>query len=78
MLLHEQHDERSEKGKTGLTSLSRKLKVKCKKCNKTNQLYKSDLFNLVNDDYVLCKFCLYDLLRETESLNQMMKKFVEF
>ncbi|RLK02243.1 hypothetical protein [Tenacibaculum discolor] len=77
LMLHDQFNEKSIKGKSALNNISKVLKVKCKNCNRINQLFKSDLFNLVSEDYILCKFCLLDLYRETESLNELMTNFLK-
>jgi hypothetical protein len=77
LMLHDQYNEESKKGKTDLNKISKVLKVKCKNCNRMNQLFKSDLFNLVSEDNILCKFCLLDLYRETESLDELMTNFLK-
>lgn len=68
--------EQFSKSKSSST-LAKELKVKCNNCNKKNQLYKSDLFTLVNDDYILCKFCLRDLFRETKSMDKIINKLIK-
>ncbi|MGD9994849.1 MAG: hypothetical protein AB7S69_16235 [Salinivirgaceae bacterium] len=77
MLQHDQFDEKSLKGKTTINSLVKNLKVKCKNCNKVNQLYKSDLYYIVHEDYLLCKHCLSDLIYETDSLREMISKLIQ-
>lgn len=68
MLQHDQFDEKSIKGKSLLNKITKNMKVKCLNCNRVNQLFKSDLFNLVAEDYILCKHCLSDLVYETNSM----------
>lgn len=64
------HNDKNYIGK-----LAKLLKVKCKKCNKSNQLFKSDLFSLTHNGYILCKHCLYDLFSETNSMDQIVKTY---
>ena len=77
LMLHEQFHIESKKGKTALNRISKSLKVKCKNCNRMNQLFKSDLFNLINEDHILCKFCLMDLYKETESMKDLITNFLK-
>jgi hypothetical protein len=72
LLLFDQSDYKSIKGKSELNKLLKDFKVACKNCKKINQLYKSDLFYLVHDDYLYCKHCMHDLFRETKSMNKII------
>lgn len=76
MLQHDQFDEKSYKGKSIVNKATKQLKVTCKNCKRINHLFKSDIYYLVHDDYLFCKFCLQDLLRETNSFNEMINKLI--
>lgn len=77
VLQFDQFDEKSSKGNSAANKITRALKIKCKNCNKSNQLYKSDLYSLINNDYILCKHCLLDLYHETNSLDEAVNKLIK-
>lgn len=77
MLQHDQFDEKSIKGKSSLNKIVNELHVKCKNCKRKNQFYKSDIYSLVHDEYILCKFCLHDLFLETESMKEMIRNVIK-
>ena len=57
--------------------ITKLLKVKCKNCNKINQIYKSDLFSLIHNNYIHCKHCLVDLHSESNSLEEAINKIIK-
>lgn len=77
LLCHDSRDKKSIKGNSSAAKLAKHVKVKCESCNKTNQLYKTDFFSLINNNYILCKYCLIDLYSEnnsmTNAVNNMYK-----
>lgn len=77
ILQFEQFEEKSAKGITIIKKISKTLKVKCKNCKKFNQLYKSDIYSLVHNHYVLCKYCLIDLFNESESMDKLIDKMIK-
>ena len=77
ILLHDMSDEKSSKGKSLANKVTKGLKVKCKSCNRINPLFKSDIFYMISEKYILCKFCLRDLLYETDSMRQMMSTIIK-
>ena len=77
MLQHDQFDEKSVSGKSTINTLANKIKLTCKNCKRKNQLFKSDLHSLVHEDYILCKYCLHDLLRETDSMRELINKMIK-
>jgi hypothetical protein len=76
IIQHDQFDEKSLKGKSPANRIFQAIKVKCKNCNKQNQLYKSDFYSLIQNNYILCKHCLVDLYYESESMNHQFEKFL--
>ncbi len=77
ILQFDQFDKKSAKGNSTANKLTRALKTKCKSCGKTNTLFKSDLFSLIHNDYILCKHCLVDLYKESNSLNEVINKIMK-
>jgi len=75
LLRHDQGDKKSISGNSSSNKIVRYMKMKCKSCNKTNQLYKSDLFTLINNNHILCKHCLINLFSENNSLDITINKF---
>lgn len=77
MIHHDTFDEKSLTGKSSINKLINTIKVKCLNCNKVNQLYKSDLFWLVQNHCILCKHCLIDLYFDSNSLDEFINKTIK-
>lgn len=77
ILQFEQFEERSKKGRSIINKLSRSLKIKCENCNKTNQLFKSDIYSLVYNNSILCKYCLINLSDESKSMEEAINKIIK-
>lgn len=77
VILFDQFDDKSTKGISLANKITRGLKIKCKHCNKINQIYKSDLYTLVHNHYILCKHCLLDLFNETKSFDEAINKLIK-
>jgi hypothetical protein len=77
VLQFDQFDKKSIKGNSLVNKLTKNFKVKCKSCNKTNQLFKSDIYSLVHNIYILCKHCLVDLYLETNSMEDAIGKLIK-
>jgi len=75
MFMVGQSDEEAV-GRKALLTIANKIKVKCSSCEKLNSLYFSDFFGVIQFDYILCKHCLADLLRETDSMKDAMATVV--
>lgn len=77
ILLHDNIGQKSINGNSTANKITRTMKIRCKSCKKNNQLYKSDLFTLINNKYILCKYCLIDLYTENNSFDEIIKKVMK-
>ncbi len=73
MVQFDQFDEKSTEGQSKINSLATTLKIRCNECNKINRLFKSDLYILARNKYILCKYCLIDLFGESKSMDDAME-----
>lgn len=76
ILQHDQFDDKSYKGKSSMSKFFKDLKVTCKNCNRVNQIFKSDAYYIASENYLLCKFCLQDLLSETNSFRKIINTMI--
>ena len=77
LLHHDRFNIKSLKGKSIKNIMEMPNEVKCLNCNNINQLFKSDYFNIVHNDYLLCKYCLTDLIYESKSVKPLIAKFIK-
>lgn len=58
-----------------INSIANTLEVKCNNCGEKNKIYRSDIYYMVHENYLLCKYCLADLINETSSFEDVIRDF---
>lgn len=61
-----------------IIGLTKKMQPKCDMCGRVNRIFKSDIYQLVHDHSLVCKFCLSELLIDGSLTDKMINRFIEY
>ncbi|MGI9526327.1 MAG: hypothetical protein ACR2MS_04360 [Weeksellaceae bacterium] len=76
ILNYELSTEKSVNMDFSINDFLHEFHVTCQNCQHENQIFKSDILSLVNNDYIMCKYCLLDLFRETNSMDEIINEII--